>query len=439
MAGMDEDVSRLTAAEASARLCRGDITAEQLARACLARIALREADVRAWSFIDPDAVIRQARELDKLPSRGPLHGMPVGVKDIFNTSDMPTQHNSPIYIGHRPNIDAAAVGTLRAAGALILGKTDTTEFAGTGRLAATRNPHDLSRTPGGSSSGSAAAVADFQVPLALGTQTGGSLIRPGSYCGVYAMKPSWNAVSAEGIKLGSTTLDTPGWYGRSAADLTLMADAFALEDDVPTDFTTIADTRIAIYPTPHTLETASRDALEMMAHRLEEAGARTVRLDLAEIFSPMQGLWDVVSRLEGRPALLNLGRLHPHLLHKEFVDRVDNVAGFTRANLLNAYDTAARCRVRFDQIASEFDAVLTLSAPGEAPRARTQGDNTLNRDWTLLHVPCINIPVARGPNRMPIGLTLTGARYTDRRVLAVAAAMAPLLNDGAEPWTPSAP
>jgi hypothetical protein len=120
MAGMDEDVSRLTAAEASARLCRGDITAEQLARACLARIALREADVRAWSFIDPDAVIRQARELDKLPSRGPLHGMPVGVKDIFNTSDMPTQHNSPIYIGHRPNIDAAAVGTLRAAGALIL-------------------------------------------------------------------------------------------------------------------------------------------------------------------------------------------------------------------------------------------------------------------------------------------------------------------------------
>lgn len=154
-----------------------------------------------------------------------------------------------------------------------------------------------------------------------------------------------------------------------------------------------------IYPTPHTLETASRDALEMMAHRLEEAGARTVRLHLAEIVSPMQGLWDVVSRLEGRPALLNLGRLHPHLLHKEFVDRVDNVAGFTQANLLNAYDTAARCRVRFDQIASEFDAVLTLSAPGEAPRARTQGDNSLNRDWTLLHVPCTNIPVARGPNR----------------------------------------
>jgi Asp-tRNA(Asn)/Glu-tRNA(Gln) amidotransferase A subunit family amidase len=423
MDGMDDDISRLTAAEASASLRRGDITAEQLARACLGRIGSREADVRAWSYIDPDAVIRQARELDKLPSRGPLHGMPVGVKDIFNTADMPTQHNSPIYTGHRPNIDAAAVGTLRAAGALILGKTDTTEFAGTGRLAATRNPHDLSRTPGGSSSGSAAAVADFHVPLALGTQTGGSLIRPGSYCGIYAMKPTWNTVSAEGVKLGSTTLDTVGWYGRSVADLALVADAFALGDDAVSDFTTLEGARIAIHPTPHTVESSSRDALEMMTRRLQAAGARTVQLELAEIVSPLQGLWEVVARLEGRSALLNLERSQPHLLHKEFVDRVNNVAGFTRTNLVDAYDTAARCRVRFDQIAREFDAVLTLSAPGEAPRARTQGDNTLNRDWTLLHVPCINIPAGLGPNRMPVGLTLTGPRYSDRRLLTVAAAI----------------
>src|SRR5437870_4665117 len=147
---MVDDISRLTAAALSAKLRDGEITAEQLARTCLARIAAREADVRAWSYVDPDAVIRQARELDKLPSRGPLHGIPVGVKDIYNTADMPTQHNSPIYTGHRPNADAATVGTLRAAGALILGKTDTMEFASTGRLAATRNPHNLARTPGGS-------------------------------------------------------------------------------------------------------------------------------------------------------------------------------------------------------------------------------------------------------------------------------------------------
>jgi Asp-tRNA(Asn)/Glu-tRNA(Gln) amidotransferase A subunit family amidase len=161
----------------------------------------------------------------------------------------------------------------------------------------------------------------------------------------------------------------------------------------------------------------------MMTRRLQAAGARTVQLELAEIVSPLQGLWEVVARLEGRSALLNLERSQPHLLHKEFVDRVNNVAGFTRTNLVDAYDTAARCRARFDQIAREFDAVLTLSAPGEAPRARTQGDNTLNRDWTLLHVPCINIPAGLGPNRMPVGLTLTGPRYSDRRLLTVAAAI----------------
>jgi Asp-tRNA(Asn)/Glu-tRNA(Gln) amidotransferase A subunit family amidase len=423
---MTDEVNRLTAAELSSRLQSGKITVEEIARASLERIAARDAEVRAWSYVDPDAVIRQARELDKLPSRGPLHGIPFGIKDIYNTADMPTQHNSPIYTGHRPNIDAATVGTLRAAGALILGKTDTMEFASTGRLAATRNPHNLERTPGGSSSGSAASVADFHVPLALGTQTGGSLIRPASYCGVYAMKPTWNAVSAEGIKLISTTLDTAGWYGRSVADLALVADAFALEDAAPGGFTTLAGARILIDGTAYQVEPASRDALAHATQRLEAAGVVAVRRDLAEIFAPLAGLWEVVSRSEGRTAFLDLARLYPHLLHEEFMRRANNVGGFSRAELLHAYDTAAQCRVEFDRIASEVDAVLTLSAPGEAPLGRTQGDNALNRDLTLLHVPCINIPAGLGPNRLPVGLTLTGPRYSD--LLIVAAAMAPVLD-----------
>jgi Asp-tRNA(Asn)/Glu-tRNA(Gln) amidotransferase A subunit family amidase len=425
---MGDEVNRLTAAELSSGLRSGQITVEQLARACLDRIASRDADVRAWSYVDPDAVIRQARELDKLPSRSPLHGIPVGIKDIYNTADMPTQHNSPIYTGHRPDIDAATVGTLRAAGALILGKTDTMEFASTGRLAATRNPHNLERTPGGSSSGSAAAVADFHVPLALGTQTGGSLIRPASYCGVYAMKPTWNAVSAEGIKLISTTLDTAGWYGRSVADLALVADVFALEDDAPSGFTTLAGTRILIDATSYQVEPASSDALAQAAQRLEAAGAVAVRRDLAEIFTPLAGLWEVVSRSEGRTAFLDLARQHPHLLHEEFMRRANNIGGFSRAELLHAYDTAAQCRMQFDRIAREVDAVLTLSAPGEAPQGRTQGDNALNRDLTLLHVPCINIPVRPSPNRLPVGLTLTGPRYSDRHLLIVAASVAPVLD-----------
>ena len=373
-------------------------------------------------------MIRQARELDKLPSRGPLHGIPVGVKDIYNTADMPTQHNSPIYTGHRPNADAATVGTLRAAGALILGKTDTMEFASTGRLAATRNPHNLARTPGGSSSGSAAAVGDFHVPLALGTQTGGSLIRPGSFSGVYAMKPTWNAVSAEGVKLISTTLDTVGWYGRSVADLALLGETFALQDDEPGAFKNAAGARILIDATAYKADAASLDALTQAAERLETVGVITVHRDLAEIFTPLDGIWKTVSRSEGRTAFLDLARLHPHLLHQEFMRRANNIGGFTRSELVRAYDTAAKYRVQFDRIAGDFDAVLTLSAPGEAPEGRVQGDNSLNRDLTLLHVPYINIPAGLGPNRMPIGLTLTGPRYHDRHLLTVAAGIGPAID-----------
>jgi Asp-tRNA(Asn)/Glu-tRNA(Gln) amidotransferase A subunit family amidase len=424
---MADDLCRLTADALRAKLRDGEITAEQLAWACLARITAREEDVRAWSYVDPDAVIRQARELDKLPSRGPVHCIPVGVKDSYNTADMPTQHNSPIHTG-RPNADAATVGTLRAAGALILGKTDTMEFASTGRLAATRNPHNLARTPGGSSSGSAAAVGDFHVPLALGTQTGGSLIRPASFCGVYAMKPSWNAVSAEGVKLISTTLDTVGWYGLSVADLALLADTFALQDDEPSSFNSVSGARILIDATPYKADAASLDTLSQAAQRLEAAGTKIVHRDLAEIFTPLDGMWEIVSRSEGRTAFLDLSRLHPHLLHEEFMRRANNIGGFTRAELVRAYDTAAQSRVRFDRIAGDFDAVLTLSAPGEAPEGRVQGDNTLNRDLTLLHVPCINIPAGLGPNRMPVGLTMTGPRYHDRHLLTVAAAMAPVID-----------
>ena len=317
---------------------------------------------------------------------------------------------------------------MRAAGALILGKTDTMEFASTGRLAATRNPHDLARTPGGSSSGSAAAVGDFHVPLALGTQTGGSLIRPGSFCGIYAMKPTWNAVSAEGVKLISTTLDTVGWYGRSVADLALLADAFALQDDEPSSFNGVSGARILIDATAYKADAASLETLAQAAQRLEATGAKVVHRDLAEIFTPLDGMWEIVSRSEGRTAFLDLSRLHPHLLHEEFMRRANNIGGFTRAELVRAYDTAAQYRVQFDRIAGDFDAVLTLSAPGEAPEGRVQGDNSLNRDLTLLHVPCINIPAGLGPNRMPVGLTLTGPRYRDRHLLTVAAGMAPVID-----------
>ena len=200
-------------------------------RSCLARIAARDADVKAWLWLEPDHAIRRARELDKLPAKGPLHGLPFGVKDIIDTADYPTTQNSPIYDGMRVGRDAACVAMVRGAGALILGKTDTVEFASGGRKALTRNPYNFAHTPGGSSSGSGAAVGDFQVPLAFGTQTGGSHIRPASFNGIYGMKPTWNLLSREGVRMSSITLDTVGWYGASVDDLILVGTAYRLAED----------------------------------------------------------------------------------------------------------------------------------------------------------------------------------------------------------------
>jgi Asp-tRNA(Asn)/Glu-tRNA(Gln) amidotransferase A subunit family amidase len=201
----------LTAAAAAAQIRAKTLTAEALVRSCLERIERRDADVRAWSYVDPAHAIAQARELDKRAPMGPLHGLPFGVKDVIDTADMPTGQNSPQYVNHRPAKDAGCVAVVRHSGALILGKTDTVEFAAGGRKALTRNPHNPAHTPGGSSSGSGAAVADFMVPLAFGTQTGGSHIRPASFNGIYALKPTWGAVSREGAKLLSAYCDTVGW------------------------------------------------------------------------------------------------------------------------------------------------------------------------------------------------------------------------------------
>ncbi len=420
---------RLTASAASAQMQAGTLTAEALVRACLDRVAQRDAAVRAWSYIDPDRAIRQARELDKQPRRGPLHGIPVGVKDMIDTRDMPTQFNSPIFTGHQPGIDAAAVSTLRAAGALILGKTDTTEFAAAGRFAATRNPHDLTRTPGGSSSGSAAAVADFQVPLSLGTQTGGSTIRPASFCGVFALKPTWGAVSREGLKLYSATLDTLSWYARSLDDLGLLCDVFDIHDDGPPRPVALHGARIAVCRSPFwaSATPGTPEAMAEAAERLRRGGAILEELTLPAAFDSLGAMQKIVMHAEGRPAFLNLARAHPHVLHDDFHSRVENRDGFTHRQLLDAYDHAALCRTEFDRIAAGFDAVLTPSAPGEAPVGGHPGDAVFNRMWTLLHVPCVNLPGLTGPNGMPVGVTLTAPRFTDRQLLATAHAAAPVL------------
>src|SRR4051794_5921366 len=265
---------QLTATEARAKLQEGRLTAEALVRSCLERIAAREPVVKAWNFLDPALVIADAREADKAYVRGVLHGLPIGVKDMIDTADMPTTHNSPIYQGLRQGRDAACVAVARGEGAVILGKTDTVEFAAGGRRALTRNPHDPTRTPGGSSSGSGAAVADGMLPLAFGTQTGGSLIRPASFNGVYGMKPTHGVVNSEGAKRYSHTLDTIGWYGRAPGDLRLVAEAFRLFGlDVPLG-KPLRQLRVALCRGPnwHLAAPESQEAVLLAGKRLADAG-----------------------------------------------------------------------------------------------------------------------------------------------------------------------
>ena len=417
----------LTAREALSRIAAGSLTARGLMAACLDRWRERDPLVRAWTHLDPDAALARAEAAPP----GPLHGLPVGVKDIIATAEMPTSLNSPHFQDHWPNVDAAAVAVLRQAGAVMMGKNDTVEFAVNGRRAATTNPHDPTRTPGGSSSGSAAAVADGQVPVSLGTQTGGSVIRPASYCGVYAIKPTWNLVSHEGFKVCAASIDTLGWYARSAGDLDLLAEVFGVEP-LPAP-ATLTGARIAICRSPvwDKAEPATIAAMAEAEARLTAAGAELTMLDLPPAFDGLTEAHRIVMQAEMRTAFLADYRRLGDALYPELVGILKNERGESRADLLAALDLAAACRAEFDRLAAPFDAVLTPSTAGEAPLGP---DNTgaaiFNRIWTLLHMPCVNVPGLTGPQGLPVGLTLTGPRYTDRRLIAMAGLLGPLLAEG---------
>jgi Asp-tRNA(Asn)/Glu-tRNA(Gln) amidotransferase A subunit family amidase len=423
---------QLTASEAAGLLRTKKLSCEELVRSCLARISARDPLVRAWLYVDPELVIRNARELDKLPITSALHGLPWGVKDVFDTKDMPTTQNSPIYPGLQAGRDAACVAVVRHSGGLILGKTDTVEFASGGRKALTRNPFNLAHTPGGSSSGSGAAVGDFHVPLAFGTQTGGSHIRPASFNGIYGLKPTWGAVSREGLKMASHTLDTVGWYGRSVDDLILVAEAFRLArmDDIQT--VTPKGLRVGLCRSPvwEHIEPAGEVALLLAAKRLADAGAVVEDLDLPAPCEGLASAYTDIAYAEGSVSFLPEYLGAPTLLAPDFCARVNNERGVTPEALLAGYTLADRCRPIFDALfGTALDVILTPSTPGEAPVGlHTTGDPVFNANWTLLHVPCVGIPVRRGPKGLPVGVTLVGPRFGDKRLLAIAKALAPVID-----------
>ena len=416
----------LTASELLILLKARQVSVEALASSCLDRIAQRDSTVHAWAFIDPDSVLAQAREMDRSGPKGPLFGLPVGIKDVLLTHDMPTQYNSQLYKDFHPHIDASCVTLLRQAGALIFGKTHTTEFASTGAVAPTTNPHNPLYTPGGSSSGSAAAVADFQVPLCIGTQTGGSMIRPASFCGVFAFKPTWGLINPEGAKIFSPSMDTLGWFGRSVDDLILFNDVLDSEaQQMPEVLLSSARIGICRSPVWEQAEISTRQALEQCTARLTHAGANLTDVELPEPFNELAEMQKIIMLSEGRASFLAQYREDKSRLHPNICALVENTAGYSRTQLRLAYDVAAHCRNLFDGIAAEFDAIITPSTPGPAP-LMTQGSGSMifNGIWSVLHTPCVNIPMIRKPGELPLGLTVTGARFSDRRVLATSKAIA---------------
>jgi Asp-tRNA(Asn)/Glu-tRNA(Gln) amidotransferase A subunit family amidase len=415
---MDEPC-KLSASEAAEQMARGKLTAVALVESCLARIEQREPEVQAWAFLDPELALAQARARDREPRRSLLHGIPIGVKDIIDTVDMSTEYGSPIYEGHRPRADAACVALLRRAGCVILGKTVTTEFANN-HPAKTRNPHRPTHTPGGSSSGSAAGVADFMVPLALGTQTGGSIIRPAAYCGVVACKPSFNTVNRAGLKFAAESLDTIGVLARSAEDAALGLHVLAGRAVPDLEAAPGRAPRVGLCRTPRwrDADAASQAAVERAAARLAKAGAKVEDFELPQGGAQLFDDHGKIMYYETARALAWEYTNHPERISVSLRPRVEEGWVLPRAAYDAARQRARDCRRRLAERMRDYEFLITPSAPGEAPATlATTGSSIFNRVWTLLGVPCVTLPCGAGPGGLPLGVQLTGAFDGDSELL----------------------
>ena len=410
------DPSRLTATQAASRLQAGTLRPEALMEACLDRIAAREPTVRAFTCLDAAA----ARRAAATARPGPLHGLPVGVKDLFDTADMPSAYGSPIWDGYRPRADSAAVAWTRAAGGVVIGKTVTTEFA-TRKPGPTTNPHNPAHTPGGSSSGSAAGVADFFFPLAFGSQTAGSVIRPAAFCGTVGYKPSFGLISRAGMKPMADSLDTVGVFARSVADCALFAAAVSGRTLGDPDRKPDRAPRIGLCRSPSWKHAAPETIalLDSVAATLARAGASVQDRDLPAEFAALETAHPIVMNLE---SARSLGWELAHAregISAELMDRL--TFGLTRseAEIAAAYATFRRTQQAFPGVTEGLDILLTPAAPGEAPNGLGwTGDPTFNYIWTSLHVPCVTVPTGHGPNGLPLGIQIIGRLNDDAATLA---------------------
>lgn len=429
------DLSRLTATSALSQLASGDITSEQLVKACLDRIAEREPQVKAFAYLDPDGALAQARAADAARKSGkgvgPLNGLPVGVKDIIDTADQPTQNGCAYYKGRQPQRDATCVTLLREAGAVIIGKTVTTEMAST-TPNETCNPHNLGHTPGGSSSGSAAGVADFMFPLALGTQTGGSVIRPASFCGIYALKPTFGLIPRGGVTMQSHTLDTVGVYGRSVEDLALITDALSAHDpedpgSYPRSRPNLRATAMAKVPvkplfayvkTPtwHLVDKVAQEAFDEL---VAELGPLVQEIEMPSLENTVAN-HGIVQAAENAAYYGRLADVAGDAISAGLRTRLEagrKVTGEAYIKAVNTRETASR---EVDMMLASYSAILTPASTGPAPKTlASTGNPIFNSPWTFLGQPCVNLPLMEADG-LPIGVQLIGARRDDGRLLRTA-------------------
>jgi Asp-tRNA(Asn)/Glu-tRNA(Gln) amidotransferase A subunit family amidase len=432
------DLHSLSASEAARLIRDGVISSEQLVEACLARVREVDEHVQAWAFLDADYALAQARAADQLRLSGqpigPLHGVPVAVKDIFDTADMPTECGSVLYAGRTPSRDAATVSLLRAAGAVIMGKTVTTEFAyfAPGK---TRNPHNPEHTPGGSSSGSAAAVAAEMVPLALGSQTNGSTIRPAAFCGVVGFKPTHGLISRHGVLTLSRTLDHVGLFARTIEDVALLAEQLTGYDERDPDTRPRArmplvevaaeepplPPMLAFVKTPY-WERADDETKEGFAELIEALGDR---LEEVELFPSATEAWDGHRTIMDAEMATNLAREYQRGRDRlseqlrALIERGREVRAVDYQRALSKIQPVHDSLLElFEQ---RYDAILTPAAPGHAPKGlASTGDPSFCTLWTYCGMPAVSLPLLEGANGLPIGVQLVGPRDGDARLLRTA-------------------
>jgi Asp-tRNA(Asn)/Glu-tRNA(Gln) amidotransferase A subunit family amidase len=411
-----QDPAWLTATAATRLIREGRLQPLDLMEACLARIAAREPSVRAFAWFDADA----ARRATAAARPGPLHGLPIGVKDVLDTADMPSEYGSPIWRGWRPRADAAAVAWARAAGGVAIGKTVTTEFA-TRKPGPTANPHNLRHTPGGSSSGSAAGVADGLFPLAYGTQTAGSVIRPAAFCGVVGYKPSYGMINRFGMKLMAESLDTVGVMARTVADCALFAGTVAGRELGDPDARPERAPRIGICRSPAWDGAApeTQALLPRVAAALGRAGAHVVDRELSPAVAAIARAHPIVMNHEsGRALGWELANAREQI-SEGLRERLEFGLSQSEASVADARAVFDRAQREFPADMAGLDALVTPSAPGQAPAGLAwTGDPAFNLIWTSLHVPCVTVPAGTGPDGLPLGIQIVTRIGEDRQALA---------------------